>query len=96
MSSFIERVGFERKVLKLINRNFPENQLTGLTLAALDNWKARIKIEKSIFDQLVELSTKLKLINQRSGEVFSKEYAQTSEDCELLFKQLSKSLSRCL
>lgn len=92
MSSFIERVGFERKVLKLINRSFPKNQLTGLTLAALDSWKSRIKIEKSIFDQLVELSTKLKMINQRSGEMFTTEYAQVSNDCELLLNQILSTI----
>ncbi len=92
MSSFIERVGFERKVLKLINNNFPEKQLTGLTLAALQSWKSQTNIEKSIFDLLVELSTKLKLINQRSGEIFTRKYAETSKDCGSLLKRLSLTI----
>ncbi|MDC8829718.1 hypothetical protein [Alteromonas gilva] len=92
MTNFIERIGFERKVLKLVNSNIQNTQLTGLTQAALETWKHNHKVSGKVFNLLYELSTVLKTINQRSGEIFNSTYQENSLKCEQLFSELKQAL----
>lgn len=93
MTSFIERIGFERKVLKFINHSTKDAQLTGLTYAALNTWKNKHAVNDEAFNILLELSTVLKTINQRSGEVFNSTYQENSLRCEKLFQDIKLALS---
>lgn len=93
MTSFIERIGFERKVLRLVNSSVQNTQLNGLTQAALETWKHNHKVNNDVFNLLHELSTVIKTINQRSGEVFNSAYQESSLKCEQLFRDLKQALS---
>ncbi|BFT29922.1 hypothetical protein D210916BOD24_10980 [Alteromonas sp. D210916BOD_24] len=93
MTSFVERIGFERKVLKFVNHCIVDAQLTGLTFAALETWKHNHAVNDEIFDLLLKLSTALKTINQRSGEVFNSTYQENSLRCEKLFQDIKLALS---
>jgi hypothetical protein len=92
MTGFLDRVNFERKVLKIVNAKVGHGQLSGLTSVALNSWNANVNVDTKVFERLTALSVALKTINQRSGEVFNEEYKVNSEMCKKLFDELLRHL----
>jgi hypothetical protein len=89
VNRFLERIDFERKVLKLINNKFKTNELVGLTQLAIHRWAQNVVGFDDVLNGLLDLSANVSLLNERSGERFTVEYELNSRECEAKLTSLT-------
>ncbi len=68
MTNFENRINWQRNVLKVVNKNFPDEPLHGLTFLALCEWQQRVSSQNvdKLFEQLVELSKLIDSLDDHS------------------------------
>lgn len=72
---FNNRVELQRKVLKIVNAIYSENQLTGLSKPAMENWLMMNSIMKNdVKEVLFKISEKLFFIANKSQDQITEEY----------------------
>jgi hypothetical protein len=89
-NSFLNRVSAERRVLAVVNAKLPkECRLTGLSSAAISQWREKAGSERasSITPTLISLAEKCQTLSDRSQETF-KPLDKTHS--ELIEKELLK------
>jgi hypothetical protein len=88
---FNNRVELQRKVLKIVNKIYPESQLTGLSKPALENWILINKINDiSLKDKLYNISEKLFFIANKSQDQITEEYQNLQSNIQNDINQLNK------
>lgn len=98
-NTFLNRVSAERRVLSVVNAQLPSNQqLTGLSLAAISRWRAIIGLEKSspLNPILVSLAEQCQRLSDRSNETFMPIEKEDSEKFDNQLALLKQELGRCI
>ncbi len=98
-NTFLNRVSAERRVLAVVNAQLPSNQqLTGLSGAAISRWRAIVGLEKtsSANSILITLAEQCQRLSDRSNETFLPIEKADSENIEKQLVILKRELKCCL
>jgi hypothetical protein len=98
-NTFLNRVSAERRVLSVVNGSLPRNQqLTGLSTAAISRWRAVVGLERttSVNPILITVAEQCQRLSDRSNETFMPIEKEHSEKIEKQLVALQKELDRCL
>lgn len=98
-NTFLNRVSAERRVLAVVNAQLQSNQqLTGLSEAAITRWRSILGIEKtsSMYPILVTLAEQCQRLSDRSNETFMPIEKSDSEKIDQQIVVLKNELERCM
>lgn len=89
---FDDRVSIERKVLGVVNQLMPEQQLHGLTDAAIETWRLRMPTasqrDNAIIRLVVEIARRSKIHVDTSRDIFDDEGIPELSSIERLVLEL--------
>jgi hypothetical protein len=93
MQAFLKKIEAERALLRLVNNydGFPE--LTGASLAAVDEWRAQ-SVPKDIANDVLKISNIISALAERSGERFDERHQMESSHVRAIMNSLSHKLVR--
>lgn len=98
-NTFLNRVSAERRVLSVVNELVPSNQqLTGLSGAAISRWRAVVGLDRtsSVSPILLAVAEQCQRLSARSNETFMRIEEADSEKIEEHLVKLHRELERCL
>ncbi|MGD0461695.1 MAG: hypothetical protein ABSB74_04320 [Tepidisphaeraceae bacterium] len=73
MKAFLKKIEAERALLSVVNQNDRLPELTGASLAAVEEWCAR-SVPKNIAGEVLKLSSMISGLAERSGERFDERH----------------------
>lgn len=94
MNDFLNRIGVQRKVIKIVNNNNYKIHLTGLSIKAINKWRSEnnIKKETKVVKILVQISSKLFFLSNKSQEQITEDYKSISRDIDKYIFRLESML----
>jgi len=98
-NTFLNRVSAERRVLAVVNERMARaHQLTGLSNAAISQWRANVGLERttSVHPILVCVAEHCQRLSDRSHETFLPLEASQSEEIERQIDELRQEITICL
>ena len=91
-NTFLNKVAVERATLSIINKRYTKNnQLTGLSEAAIEQWRSKLtpKANGSITFKLLEISKIAQTLSNRSNETFESLDGEVKSSLDRLMAELS-------
>lgn len=91
-NTFLTKVAVERATLSIINKRYSKgNQLTGLSVAAVEQWRGKIASKESclITSKLLEISKIAQTLSNRSNETFDALSGDVKFSLDKLMTELS-------
>ncbi|OYX26008.1 MAG: hypothetical protein B7Z06_06365 [Flavobacteriales bacterium 32-35-8] len=96
MNEFLNRIDAQRKVIKMINDNSFKFPLVGLSTKSIDRWKREneIKNDSSTLNLLIEISSKLFFLSNKSQEQITQDYKIKSNEVSELIDSLENKIKK--
>lgn len=98
-NTFLNRVSAERRVLSVVNELLPSNQqLTGLSRAAISRWRAVVGLDRTSAASpiLLAIAEQCQRLSDRSNETFMPIEKADNEKIEEYLVKLHRELEWCL
>jgi hypothetical protein len=92
-NTFLNKVSVERGTLAIINKRYSKkNQLTGLSVAAIEQWRSKITPEenRALIVKILEISRIAQTLSNKSNETFN----DLTDDVKSVLERLMADLSR--
>ncbi len=93
MKAFLKKVEAERALLRVINENHALPELTGTSMAAVDEWR-RQSVPQDLAEDVICIATKISGLAERSGERFDERHEGESTSIQTEIEALSHKLGR--